>query len=398
MHRLLRILTAGLLVLSVSGCAAEIKFGSTGTSSGAGSVNSDVTNAVTNDVISDTTGASDPASQSAASVAALWPTEQWSRSDPETQGVSPDLLAAADKRISDNYPNVYSLLVIRHGYLVYEKYYQGMDENDANPVYSVTKSVMSALTGIAQRDGLIANTDQKLSEYLPEYFADTDDDSKNNITIENVLTMAGGLESIDSDYYSYFMSPNWLTYTLEKPLTDKPGEKFVYNTGLTHFLSAVISEKSGISTKEYADASLFGKIGISDYSWDYSSEGYNVGGFGISMKPVDMAKFGFLYLHNGSWDGSQVLPEEWVAESTSKKITVDESQDYGYLFWLKTVRDTSKSKEYYEYHAAGSGGQYISVIPDLDMVVVITADDRSTSKDGANTFDIITDYVIPAAD
>jgi len=385
--------------LSVTGCSTEAKFGSSANSSGTSAGTTNVTNVtnVTNDA-SDVTGEADPASLSDTAGTAPWPTDEWTRSAPETQGVSPDLLAAADKKISDNYPNVYSLLVIRHGYLVYEKYFQGMDENDANPVYSVTKSVMSALTGIAQRDGLIANTDQKLAEFLPEYFTDTDDDTKTNITIENVLTMTGGLESIDSDYYSYFMSPDWLTYVLEKPLTDKPGEKFVYNTGLTHFLSAIISGKSGMSTKEYADANLFGKIGISDYSWDYSNEGYNVGGFGINMKPVDMAKFGFLYLHNGLWDGDQVIPEEWVAESTSKKITVDENMDYGYLFWLQTIRDTAKSKDYYTYRAAGSGGQYIAVIPDLDMVVVITADDSSTSKDAANTFDIITDYVIPAAE
>lgn len=392
MRKFLKILSASLLVLSVTGCSMEAKLGGT-----AGSIDTSAS-PVTNDVISNATGQTDPTNLSDTTGPAPWPTDSWSTSSPEKQGVNSDLLAAADQKISDNYPNVYSLLVVRHGYLVYEKYYKGMDENDANPVYSVTKSVMSALTGIAKRDGLIENTDQKISEFMPEYFADIDEENKKNITIENVLTMTGGLESIDSDYDSYFMSPDWLTYTLEKPLTDMPGEKFVYNTGLTHFLSAIISEKSGMSTKDYADANLFGKIGISDYSWEYSSEGYYVGGFGINMKPADMAKFGFLYLHKGLWDGNQVLPENWVEESTQKKITADENRDYGYLFWLQTIRDTANNKDYYVYHADGYGGQYIAVIPDLDMVAVITADDRITSKDGANTFDIIADYVIPAAE
>ena len=335
---------------------------------------------------------------SEASGSAAWPTSAWSTSSAQQQGLDPEMLDAADKRIKDNYPNVYSLLVIRHGYLVYEKYYQGMDENDANPVYSVTKSVMSALTGIAIRDGLITGTDQKFSEFFPEYFTQIDDARKKDITIENVLTMTGGLESIDSDYYSYFTSSDYLEYALLKPLTDTPGEKFVYNTGLTNFLSAVIARTSGINTKEYADKYLFSKIGISVDSWDSDSHKKTIGGTGISMKPTDMAKFGYLYLNKGLWDGTQVIPSEWIEESTQKHISVDGTADYGYLFWLLTIQDTTNNTEYASYRASGMGGQYIMEIPDLDMVVVITANGDSSSKDGADTLAVITDYVIPSAE
>ena len=325
------------------------------------------------------------------------PTDYWSVSTPEMQGMDSVMLGRADSRITGNYPNVYSLLVVRHGYLVYEKYYHGVDGNDANPVFSITKSVMSALTGIAVRDGLIDNTDQKLSEFFPEYFLQLDDTKKSEITVKNVLTMTGGLESIDSDYMSYFSSPDFLDYVLQKPLTNNPGEKFVYNTGLTHFLSAVIAETSGKSTEDYAKENLLNKIGISVETWDTDSNGYNIGGTGLSLTPSDMAKFGYLYLNNGLWDGVQVLPKEWVEESTQKQIAVDASLNYGYLFWLQTVRDEAKSKQYDTYRAAGMGGQYIMAVPDLDMVVVVTANSNNVSNDGSDTLDIITDYVIPAA-
>jgi len=376
-QKVIRVCMAGLLALSIGGCAQKATNSTTGQ-------------------ISDSRDTAQTAGIDSTAEAA-WPANAWSTSTPELQGVNPVLLADADTKIIENFPNVYSLLVVRHGYLVYGKYYNGMSEDDANPVYSVTKSVMSALTGIAKRDGLITSTDQKLSDLFPNYFTQTDDLRKNDITIKNVLTMTGGLESIDSDYYSYFMSPDFLSYVLQKPLTDKPGDKFVYNTGLTHFLSAIISEQAGISTKDFADEYLFSKIGISVDNWQSDNAGINIGGFGINMKPADMVKFGYLYLHNGLWDGDQVIPEEWIKESTQKQISAGDDVDYGYLFWLQTIRDSTNGREFFTYRAAGSGGQYIMVIPDLDMVVVITADDNLTSIDGANTLDIITDYVIPAA-
>jgi len=329
---------------------------------------------------------------------AAWPTDVWSTSSPEQQGINSALLTAADKRITDNYPNVYSLLVVRHGYLVYEKYYQGMDENSANPIYSVTKSVMSALTGIAVRNGLIENLDQKVSQFLPEHFTQIDDARKNDITIKNVLTMTGGLESIDDNYFAYFSSADWLDYVLAKPLTDAPGDKFSYNTGLTHFLSAIITETAGMSTKKFADTYLFDKIGIKVDSWYTDNKEYYAGGFGIEMKPVDMAKFGYLYLNNGSWDGNQIISADWIEKSAHMQVKTADNSDYGYLFWSQTFLDTVQNKEHFIYYASGSGGQYIMVIPDLDMVAVVTADDDYPSNDGTNTFDILTDYVIPAAE
>ncbi len=327
---------------------------------------------------------------------APWPTEEWSISTPEEQGVDNKILSDAGKRINENYPNVYSLLVVRHGYLIYEKYYQGMNKDSANPIYSVTKSVMSALTGIALKEKLIQNVDQNMAGFFSEYFAEVDNNQKKEITIKNILTMSGGLEAIDDNYSAYFSSGDWLDYAIKRPLTDEPGTKFVYNTGLTHFLSGIITKTSKMKTIDFADQFLFSQIGMSIKKWDVDQKGYYGGGSGLYMKPVDMARFGYLYLRDGMWDGKQIIPKEWIVESTKRQIIVDPEMDYGYLFWVQTIKDKVHNKDYFAYSAIGSGGQKIVVIPELDMVVVVTANVQSAAIDKANTQDIISDYVIPA--
>ena len=319
----------------------------------------------------------------------------WRTSTPAEQGLDIAFLDNADKRIQDNYPNIYSLLVVKNGFIVYEKYYQGMNENDANPVYSVTKSVMSALTGIAINDGLLKGVDQKVSDIVPNYFTKVDDKRKKDITVKNVLTMQGGLESVDNNFGSFYMSRDYFDYTVKKPMNIDPGTKFSYNTGLTQFLSAIIEETSKMSTYEYAQKKLFRPLGIEGVKWHCDLEGHYSGGFGLSLTPRDMAKFGYLYLKNGVWNGVQIIPQQWIKDSTSNQVTVDSDSAYGYLFWLKEVKDKD-GKVLEAYAAAGSGGQYIVVVPQLDIVTVITANDNSRSNDKSDTVDIMWDYVFKA--
>ena len=319
----------------------------------------------------------------------------WKTSTPEEQGLDITFLDNADKRIQDNYPNIYSLLVVKNGFLVYEKYYQGMNENDANPVYSVTKSVMSALTGIAINDGLLNGVDQKVSDIVPKFFKDVDDKRKKDITVKNVLTMQGGLESVDDNFLSFYISRDYFDYTVKQPMNLDAGTKFTYNTGLTQFLSAIIEETSKMSTFEYAQKKLFTPLGIEGVNWHCDSEGHYSGGFGLSLTPRDMAKFGYLYLKNGVWDEEQIIPQQWIKESTTKKVSVNAESGYGYLFWTKEF-EAKDGKVLEAYAASGSGGQYIVVVPELDIVTVITANDNSRSNDNADTGDIIWDYIIKA--
>ncbi len=337
------------------------------------------------------------ANTSASTKSVQWPTEKWSTATPESQGLNEQQLVKTDKTIIENYPNVYSLLIIKNGYMVYEKYYNGAKETSYNPVFSVTKSVLSALTGIAVREKLIQSTQQKVSELIPKYFNKIDSPKKKDITIENVLTMTGGLESIDKNYYGFFASRDWLQYSLERPLTDEIGSKFVYNTGLTQMLSAVISEKSGMNTEAFAEKYLFEPLNIKVKRWDTDPAGSYGGGTGLYLTARDMAKFGMLYLNNGRWENKQIIPEDWVKASSTKQVGLDNNQDYGYLFWIKNMTSKTTDKSYYTYRADGAGGQKIVIIPELDMVVVVTADEHRSSLQGASdTQTLIEEYVIPA--
>lgn len=334
--------------------------------------------------------------QAADTLAAKWPTKDWSKSTPEKQGLDEQQFTRIVTRIKDNYPNVYSLLVIKNGFLVFEEYYNGAAKISYNPVYSVTKSVMSALTGIAIREELISGMNQKVSELIPEYFGSSDNLRKKDITIENVLTMTGGLESIDNDYNGYFSSSDWLRYALDKPLTDDPGSKFVYNTGLTQILSGIISEKSSMKTKDFADKYLFKPLNIAVKRWDRDSTDCYGGGSGLYLTARDMAKFGYLYLNKGNWDGRRLIPEEWIAASITKKVEVDKGVDYGYLFWIADMENKTTGRTYYTYRADGAGGQKIVIIPEANMIIVVTANINAGSRDGADTQRLVEDYVIPA--
>ena len=325
-----------------------------------------------------------------------WPTTEWSESSPEQQGMSTAKLLKVEGRIRDNYPNLYSLLVVRHGFLVYEKYYGGMNRDSANPVYSVTKSITSALTGIAIQKKLIQGVSQRVADLLPEYFANVDNQKKTRITVENILTMMGGLRSIDSGYAAYFQSSDWVQAAIDQPLTNQPGTKFQYNTGLPQFLSAAISKTSGMDMRKFAEENLFSKIGMKVGDWARDSKGCCGGGFGLSLTPRDMAKFGYLYLHNGKWSGEQIIPKDWIQTSTHKHVAVDKNNDYGYLFWIQEAFRSKDGKSRLVYYASGYGGQIIMMIPDLDMVTVVTASAAGKSKDGEDTLGLISEYVVPA--
>lgn len=337
-----------------------------------------------------------PSAASATPSGSVTPTKGWSTCSPEEQDLDSAVLSLADQRIRGNYPNVFSLLVVRHGYLVYEKYYNGVESSTANPVYSVTKSVMSALTGIAVREKLIQGENQKVSDLLPEYFTQVDDTRKKDITVREVLTMTGGLEPIDNNYGSFYASGDFLAYTVKQRLTDLPGTKFDYNTGLPQFLSVAISKKSGMDTRKFAEKYLFSQIGMSPGEWDRDSKGYYCGGTGLYLTSRDMAKFGYLYLHKGQWDGRQVIPQDWVEKSTKKQVSQNAKTDYGYLFWVEPMRDPVKGVTYDAFRADGAGGQKIVIIPKLDLIAVVTADVRKSSIDGKDNQNIVSDYVLPA--
>lgn len=316
----------------------------------------------------------------------------WPESTPSEQGLNEEKLNLAEEQITANYTSVYSLLIIKNGYLVYEKYFDWKNGETTTGVYSITKSVISALTGIAIDQGYLTGTDQKLSSVLTE-MSEQSDPQKMDITLHDALTLSGGLATVDDDFENWIVSPDYLQFAMDKPMVTAPGAVFSYSTGLPHMLSAILSRTTGMSTKEFADKNLFGPLDIVDYQWQQDSTGMYNGGTNLSMLPRDMAKLGYLYLQHGKWGGKQIIPEAWVEESTRNQINVDANTDYGYLFWIKTMQDEQGNK-ISAYEANGYRGQHIRMIPELNTVIVITSD--AGSSEVANTDELMEKYILPA--
>jgi CubicO group peptidase (beta-lactamase class C family) len=262
-----------------------------------------------------------------------------------------------------------SVSVVRHGALVLDAYVHPFGPNQQHEIYSCTKSVVSALVGIALREGYIESVEQPLLDFFPGRTV-AYRDGKESITLEHVLTMSGGLLCRDSYLYRWQgiqemrQTGDWVQYMLDLPMAEEPGTHFEYCNGGSFLLSAILQETTGRTALEYAGERLFGPLGISDVTWPANPQGISVGWGEVRMRPHDMLKIGYLYLNEGRWEGEQIVPVEWVAASTRRHIDGTLQGGYGYQWWIA---------EPDVYMALGYSGQYILVAPELDMVVVFTS-------------------------
>ncbi|MFC1975769.1 serine hydrolase domain-containing protein [Chloroflexota bacterium] len=316
-----------------------------------------------------------------------WPTEAWRVSAPEEQGMDAALLQQMLDAIDEQNLNIDSVVVVHNGYIVTEKYYSPYKQDSRHDMYSITKSVVSALIGIAIQAGYINSVDDLVLDFFPERTFENDDALKRSITLEHLLTMSSGLEW---DWDEMVSTWDWVQYVLDQPMYTEPGTEFYFSSGNAHVLSAIIQEASGLDTRDFAQLYLFDPLGISDMKWKTDLDGIPKGGWGLAMKPRDMAKLGYLYLNQGRWDGRQIIPAEWIKASTERHIRVPEPLEpwdlyMGYLWWLH---------EDGPYAAHGMKGQFIYVIPESDLVVVFTS--NITDAKFAHPQLLIRDYIIPA--
>lgn len=309
-----------------------------------------------------------------------WPTRGWITAAPQTQDMDLEILEKGISLLEQTFPTPHSLLVVRHGYLVVEKYY-GLGPGTYQDVASVGKSVISALVGIAIEQGYIKGLDQKIVDYFPQAVTPGMDPRFNDITIRHLLTMTPGFywpeeEPVAGPSVDKWFGRGCLPEDLFRlPMIAEPGRAFQYCTACTHLLSAILSISTGMTARDFAQETLFTPLGISsdDWNWFATSYGYNTGGWAIYLTPRDMAKFGYLYLRHGEWDGKQIISPDWVHESTRRQFKFPDSrvEGYGYL-WVVT-----NLKGHPAYYAKGHGGQYIYVLPTLDLVVVVTQETES---------------------
>jgi CubicO group peptidase (beta-lactamase class C family) len=311
-----------------------------------------------------------------------WPTKEWRYSSPEQQGLNSSDLERMGNYITTKLPSADSVLIVRHGYMVFEKYYNKTSE-DLRVLQSVTKSIISALLGIAIDKGLVKSLDQKMIEFFPDYDDETVNSSVRKITLRHLITMSAN--------FGIYPDPDFIGAVFEKPLVRELGKYFVYDSSDPQIISMIVTNVSSMPAADFASKYLFKPIGIETYSWQESS-GYSQGGTGLSLRPMDMARFGYLYLNQGMWNGEQIISRKWIEESTKNQISELKSIDsftdsYGYYWWPGEVA------EYIFYCAFGAGGQVIAVIPDLDIVLVTTA----TGLSEFVFISLLEDYIIPAA-
>lgn len=302
--------------------------------------------------------------------------------------MDPAMLDAALQAARQRGLNLHAMLVIRHGFIVKEKYSAPFDESASHDLFSCTKSFVSALMGIAIDRGYVADLARPVLGFFPSRsFAHTDA-RKQAITVEDLLTMSSGLGWVEGDetYSRMYALPggDWVSFVLDLPMVAEPGRRFNYSSGGSHILAAIIQRSNGKSFYDFARASLFGPLGISDPRWERDPEGLPIGGWGLRLSPRDMAKLGYLYLHQGIWEGKQVVPAAWVRESTRPHIKADEGWSYGYQWWV----DPSVPF----FAARGRYGQSIFVVPSLDLVVVFTAHIESNDPER----ELLKSYLVPA--
>lgn len=263
-----------------------------------------------------------------------------------------------------------SFVVSHHGRILAEVYFHGASADEPINVKSASKSVVSALVGIAIAEGALEGTGQRLPELFPDYFRSIEDSTKRAITLGDLLSMRAGLETTSfGTYGAWVESPDWVRFALERPMTCAPGECWEYSTGNTHLLGAAVARATGTDLRAYADRELFGPLGIAARPWDRDPQGYYLGGNNMAFSPRELLRFGELYLNEGVWEGERILPAEWIERSWELRVRSPyNGHGYGLGWWGREVAGEPVR------FAWGYGGQYLFCLPELELAVVATTD------------------------
>ncbi len=298
-------------------------------------------------------------------------------------------LKSITKAANDSIPSLGSILVWQNNKIVFEEYFNGANDSTNFKVKSVTKSIVSALAGIANDRKLLPDLKTPVFNLFPEYATDftknknigftelirANDSLKRKITLSDMITMQTGYLWDDNSPLSsrvFNSSSDPVRSTLDLPFEAFPGTKFKYCTPASHVIAVVVSKSVKGNLKDFADTALFKPIGVTITSWSTDPLGRTMGGTELSMKATDMIKFGLLYLNEGKVNGKQIISKSWINESTSEQVVLNEwdvlpgANGYGYYWWRR------KTNGHQAFVASGYGGQLICVIPDLKMVIVTT--------------------------
>jgi CubicO group peptidase (beta-lactamase class C family) len=302
-----------------------------------------------------------------------WPTGGWQVAAPETQGLDARALAALVDHGAQS--NLDSLLVARNGRLVLEAYYAPFGRDNLHTINSATKGVVAALVGIAVQQGLLPGGDALVADVYPPFAGDGSDARRRAVTVQHLLDMTSGiawnepLSGVPETAMQMGASPDWAKFVAARPMARAPGTGFDYNSGNSQLLLAIVAHRAGMNAEAFARQHLFEPLGIRDWRWTKDATGAPAGGFGLKLRPRDMAKIGLLFLQRGQWEGRQLVPRAWVEKVFQASVPMGDDPGpafrYGDGFWTLPARKA--------YMAVGFHGQVIMVLPESGLVVVTTA-------------------------
>lgn len=295
------------------------------------------------------------------------------------------------------YGNIHSLLVIENNDLVIEQYYNGWKKDRLHFLASNTKSFNSLLIGVAIENGFIKSVEERMLDYFPEYENLKKDTLKNKITIKDLLTMTSGFrwdeQSLPPDDPNNMgkqmdLADDWLKLSLMLPMDTIPGTKYVYSGPNNIILSEIIKKTTGKNIAVFSEEYLFDPLGIKQYDWLVKNGVFDSGG-GLSLKSRDIAKYGLLHLYKGKWNEKEIVSEKWIDEIFSPYIEIH-PPIYGCYQW----RMVKTQYGFNSWFIPGNGGQIINIIPELDMVIVINADNRKIPKDKREPLEYLIQNII----
>ncbi|GCE28910.1 penicillin-binding protein [Dictyobacter alpinus] len=351
-----------------------------------------------------------------------WPTTDWQTCEPEAVGLQQASLTPMQAYIDEQLPGLQGLLIVRHGQLAFERYYQGFHRHSLNSISSATKSFISALVGVALAQGKLRSVEQHMLDFFPEIAKQEQDTRKQAITLHHLLSFQTGF----SEEYPFEFWRNPVLTSVQRPMVEQPGERFFYDNLSVDIISGILTRVTGMKAAAFAEQTLFKTLGIwrdqdvrfawkqegtgphtwhgdalwdeqDGYPWKVTLQNTNTGSFGAHFTAREMAKLGFLYLNQGQWDGVQVIPQEYIAASTRQQSAGGPpvNANYGYLWWIEQVRGM------HAFFASGYGGKYIYAIPQLDLLIVATASTEQAKIDREQHNKIralIPDFIVPAVD
>ncbi|WP_282159735.1 serine hydrolase domain-containing protein [Ulvibacterium marinum] len=335
-----------------------------------------------------------------------FPKKAWRTDTPQGQGLNEEKLKDLiwKLRKGEILRPITSLVMVKNGYLVVNERFGEYEDSRPHTLQSVTKSITSTLVGVAIQQGFIQGLDQKILDFFPEYQTiENDESAKRAMNLQNALNMRTGQAWTGERHLGPLnrYKGDKMKYVLDYEMELAPGKKWHYNSGIAILMGGLLQNATGMDTEDFAQQFLFGPLAIKSAQWSWGHKGIPHTGGGLFLTPIDLARIGYLYLRNGCWEGQQIFPEDWIhgiltnAVPLVKKFHGGIPAGYGGMWWLLPQEKTKTKNSFDILMAYGHWGQFLFVIPQYDMVIVMTQNDSATYSEEIGPIKLLYSHLLP---